>query len=251
MKQQALINQCNEWLRIGDFNDYCPNGLQVAGDDREVRKIALGVSISEELIALAIKQQADLILTHHGLFWNKDSRVIQGPMQRKLKLLLGSGIASAAYHLPLDFHATLGNNLRLAEELGLQQIQGILNTPKYAEGMMGTTDLENIEALGERIETVLHRKPLLIPYGPKLIKKVAIVTGGAQGYFLQAIEAGADCFITGEASEQNYSMSKEYGVHFISAGHYQTERFGIQALGAKITQEFGIACEFMDFPNPI
>lgn len=251
MKQSQVINYCNERLNIADFKDYCANGLQLEGDEREVKKIALGVTITVELIEKAIEIDADLILVHHGLFWDRDPHVIKGPLRKRLKLLFDAGLAVAGYHLPLDFHETLGNNIQLANLLGLKETEGILNTPRYSEGMMGNTKFSDIESFSNHLEQILGRKPLVLPYGPKKLQKVAIVSGGAQGYFPRAIEEGADCFITGEASEQNFSMSKEHGVHFISAGHYHTEQFGIQALGNDITQQLGIPCEFLRFPNPI
>ncbi len=251
MKQRDVINYCDQWLNIGDFKDYCPNGLQVAGDDAEVNKITLGVSLTEELIENAITGGSNLILTHHGLFWNKDSKVVTGPYRRKLKLLLEAGIALAAYHLPLDFHHELGNNVQLAKKLRLNNISGIITNSRYSEGAMGDAGGIAAGELSNRLEKLLGRKPLCLNFGAEEIGKVAIITGGAQGYFEKAVAEGADCFITGEASEYNYAQSKELGVHFIAAGHYQTERFGIIALGEKITKELGVPAEIIEFPNPI
>ena len=119
MNQKEVVGYVNDFLSIEQFQDYGPNGLQVEGNNREVRKVCLGVSISEELIEKTIEIGAELILTHHGLIWDRDSRVVQGPLRRKLKLLLDHGIATAAYHLPLDFHPVLGNNAQLAKKLQL------------------------------------------------------------------------------------------------------------------------------------
>ncbi len=251
MRQSEIIKSCNELLEIEKFKDYCPNGLQIEGDNREVQKIALGVSISLEFIEKAIKTDADLIITHHGLIWDRDERIIRGPLKRKIHLLLNQGIAAAAYHLPLDFHPEFGNNVQLAEKIGLQNLLPFANTPQYAEGIIGTTSLQTIDELTEHIAKILQRTPVVLPFGPERIKQVAIVTGGAQGYFVEAIEAGADCFITGEISEQNFAMSREYGVHFISAGHYATETYGIQALGGYLEQHFQISTAFIDILNPI
>ena len=117
--------------------------------------------------------------------------------------------------------------------------------------MIGKPPYGQIEKLAEFIERVLERRPTVLPFGPPVISKVALVTGGAQNYFLKAIEAGADCYITGEASEQNYTMSREYGVHFVSAGHYATERFGIKALGLHMSGQLGMRCDFVEVDNPI
>lgn len=251
MNQIDLITYCDDLLEKENFKDYCPNGLQVEGDGREVSKIALGVSISLDLIEKAIEIGADLIMTHHGLFWNKDERTIRGPMRRKIKLLLDNGLASAAWHLPLDFHPELGNNAQLADKLGLTDQEPFAQTPKYAEGVMGISGIKRIHELAQHVSQVLEREPTVLPYGPDEINRVAIITGGAQGYFLEAIDAGADCFITGEVSEQNFTMSREFGVHFISAGHYSTEKFGIQALGCHLESHFNLQAEYIHIPNPI
>ncbi len=251
MNQIEIITFCNELLAIDDFKDYCPNGLQVEGDNRQVKHVATGVSISLELIEKAIQADADLIITHHGLIWDNAERIIRGPMKQKLRLLLDSGIAAAAYHLPLDFHPEIGNNVQLAARIGLLDLQPFAHIGKVAQGIMGTTTLKSIDALATKVSTLLEREPQILPYGPDVIEKVAIVTGGAQSYFQDAIEAGADCFITGEISEQNFTMSREYGVHFISAGHYSTETFGIQALGERLESSCQLESHFIPILNPI
>lgn len=251
MNQQEIIQYCNDFLSIENFKDYCPNGLQVEGDNREVKKIVTGVSLSEEFIDLAIAEDADLVICHHGMIWNNDDRVIQGPFKRKLYKLMSKGIAAAAYHLPLDFHDVLGNNVQLAKKIGLYDLEGLEQAPGYAEGVMGAITPCSVEELVGKLNSVLERQPVVLPFGKDKLNKVAIVTGGAQGYFEKAIKAGADCFITGEVSEKNYGMSQEYGVHFISAGHYATEKCGIQALGKHIMGQLDIICDFIEFPNPI
>jgi len=251
MNQSEIIEYCNDLLKIRDYKDFCPNGLQVEGDDRQIRKIAIGVSISLDFIEKAVAGGADLIITHHGMFWDKDERRIRGPLKGKIHLLLNQGIAAAAYHLPLDFHPELGNNVQLASKIGLKELRPFSQTPQYAQGVIGKTDQKTMHAFANHLEKVLKRPPLTLPYGPEKIKNIAIVTGGAQGFFLEAIEAGADCFITGEISEQNFSMSREHGVHFISAGHYTTEKFGIQALGKHLESQFSLKVQFIDVHNPI
>ena len=251
MKQSEVIHFCNSLLNIQDFKDYCPNGLQVEGDHREVKKVITAVSISLELIETAIEQSADLILTHHGMIWDKDERIIRGIFRNRLTKLFSSGIATAAYHLPLDFHATLGNNIQLCEKLGIKNPVGFLANPKYNAGIIGDIESTTISDFAKHIEKTLDRKPLLLPFGKKKFSKIAVITGGAQGYFQAAIDAGADCFLTGEVSEYNQSMAKEHGVHFVSAGHYATERFGIYTLGLHLEKELGLDCSFIEISNPV
>jgi dinuclear metal center YbgI/SA1388 family protein len=251
MNQFEIVSYCSKLLNICEVKDFCPNGLQVEGDGRTIKKIALGVSISYEVIEKAIEINADLILTHHGMIWDKDSRRIQGPFRKKIFKLLQSGIASAAYHLPLDFHPQLGNNIQLAEHLGLKDIRRIPEASESAEAVMGTTECGTLERFAEFVKDKLERKPLVLPFGNKLVEKVVIITGGAQNYFLTAVETGADCFLTGEVSEKNYSMSQEYEISFIGAGHYATEKYGIIALGEHLQEKFGFETHFIDIANPI
>lgn len=251
MNQQDIISYCNELLNITGIPDFCPNGLQVEAEKQPIKKIALGVSISLEFIESAIAENADMIITHHGLIWDKDNRVIQGPFRKKIKLLLDHNLTAAAYHLPLDFHSEVGNNIQLAKRLGLTNICEFDEKASYSDGIIGETVITNIDDFSAHIGKILERTPVVLPYGKKAISKVVIITGGAQGYFQKAIDMGADCFITGEISEKNFTMSKEYAVHFISAGHYATEKYGIQALGDLITDKFAIECCFIDIPNPI
>lgn len=251
MKQSELIKYCDVLLNITAVKDYCPNGLQVEGDNRLVKKVALGVSVSLEFIEKAVAKGCDLILTHHGMIWDRDSRVIQGPFKKKIALLLESGIAAAAYHLPLDFHHTFGNNVQLANLLGLKEIESIPQDSDFAEAVIGDTKQKNISDFAAHIEKKLDRKPLVLSFGNQEIQKAVVITGGAQNYFMTAVDEGADCFITGEVSEKNYTLSQEYGVHFISAGHYATEKWGIKALGAHLHEKFKVKCEFIDIDNPI
>jgi dinuclear metal center YbgI/SA1388 family protein len=251
MEQHQVIAYCDELLKISTIKDYCPNGLQVEGDNRSVHTIALGVSISLEFIEKAIGIGADLILTHHGMIWDKNSRRITGPFRKKLAALFESGIAAAAYHLPLDFHPRLGNNIQLANCLELKEIEPITTVEDQVEAVMGKTDHKTITEFAALVERKLNRKPLVLPFGKDPISKVVVMTGGAQGYYLTAVDNGANCFLTGEVSEMNYTMSQEYELHFISAGHYATEKFGILALGSHLRNEFDIPCEFIEIDNPL
>ncbi len=251
MNQLELINYCNNLLNIHQIRDFCPNGMQVEGDNREVKKIALGVSISLEFIEKAIAENVDMIMTHHGLIWDKDPRVIKGPFRSKVQRLLEKGIAAATYHLPLDFHLDIGNNIQLANILEFSDISTVPEDSEVAEAVIGNTAQSTIEDFAAFIEKKLKRPPQVLPFGNSTIQKAVIITGGAQNYFSVAVDAGADCFITGEISEKNYSMSQEFGVHFISAGHYATERYGIQALGEHLKDKTGISSIFIEIENPI
>ena len=237
----------NELLDIESFKDYAPNGLQVEGKEK-LKKIVTGVSATQALIEAAIKADADAILVHHGWFWEKEDPRIIGLKYRRLKLLMQNDISLLGYHLPLDAHPELGNNAQLAERLGIQ-VEGVMD--EQGVGNFGRlAEYTSLEALGEKIEASLQRKPLLVSGGDHAIRRVAWCSGGAQGWINKAVDAGVDAFISGEISEHTVHIARESGVHYIAAGHHATERYGIKALGEHIAAKFGLLCEFIDIDNP-
>ena len=252
VKQHQIVTFLNGLLEPENFPDYCPNGLQVEGDGRIVKRLAFAVSLTEEVIDEAMQWGADFLLCHHGVIWDKQSHVVVGPYRRKLHKLLASGIAMAAYHLPLDFNPSVGNNIQLAKLIGLEDPKGIMLENGNHKAFMGTWKA-GMPKLKETVQALMNREPLVLDFdrsGHKEIK-VAICSGGAQSYFQEAIAAGANCYITGEASEQNYTEAQEFGVSFIAAGHYRTEQFGLIAVAELLTKKFGIKTEFLATENPI
>lgn len=235
-------------LQTGMFKDYCPNGLQVEGR-AEVRRIATGVTASQQVLDEAIEWGADAILVHHGYFWRNEDATIVGIRKKRIAQLLRNDISLLAYHLPLDAHAELGNNAQLGKLLGLVE-QGRFGEQNIA--WLGV--LERPQSLAQfalQLEHDLQRTPQVIGDGVKRISKVAWCSGGAQGYFEAAIAQGVDAYITGEISEQNFHLANETGVAFIAAGHHATERFGIQALGEHLAMRFGLEHRFFDQANPV
>ena len=234
-------------LDAARFRDYCPNGLQVEGRS-EIRRLVSGVTASLALIERAAEAGADAILVHHGLFWKGDDMRVVGPKKRRLEALLARGINLLAYHLPLDAHPELGNNAQLALRLNLA-VHG-----HFAEqeiGFIGAPgETMTAEALRERVTRVLCRTALLVGDGGRTVRSVAWCSGGAQGYFEDAIAAGCDAYISGEISEQTTHLARESGVAYIAAGHHATERFGVQAVGAMAAARFGVEHCFIDIDNP-
>jgi len=221
-------------------------GLQVVGAS-EVRKIACAVSASRELFERAGELGAQLVLVHHGLFWERDSRVIGTELKGRLRALFDADLTLAAYHLALDAHAELGNNVLLAHELGVDPVE------RFAEiGFGGPLDRpQPMDEFATRVRARLDRPPLVFSYGPETIERVAICSGGAARHLADAVAGGYDCFLTGEASEPTKHAAKEAGVHFVAAGHYATETLGVRALAERIAQEFSLEWEFVDLPNPV
>lgn len=247
-----LLNELRDYnaslLQTSLFKDYCPNGLQVEGR-AEVRRIATGVTASQQVLDDAIAWGADAILVHHGYFWRNEDASIVGIKKKRVAQLLRNEVSLLAYHLPLDAHAELGNNAQLGKLLGLVE-QGRFGEQNIA--WLGALEQpQSLTQFSLKIEHDLQRKPQIIGKGDKIIQKVAWCSGAAQGYFEAAIAQGVDVYLTGEISEQNFHLASETGVAFIAAGHHATERLGIQALGGHLAEHFGLEHRFFDQANPV
>lgn len=249
-----VINYCDDLLESTQFQDYCPNGLQVEGR-AEVSTIVTGVTASQALIDAAVEAKADMLLVHHGFFWPGESPTIVGMKLRRIKRLLDANISLVGYHLPLDAHPMLGNNAQLAKILGIE-VQGRFGgSGNQAIGMYGKLLNPAIAShFSEHISSTLNRQVLHIAPDAKIknsIQTIAWCTGAAQNYIEKAVALGVDAFITGEASEQTAHIARECGIHFFAAGHHATERYGVKALGEHLAQHFDVNQQFIDIDNPI
>ncbi|WP_318511349.1 Nif3-like dinuclear metal center hexameric protein [Photobacterium leiognathi] len=252
MNNFALEAVLNEFLTPNLIKDYCPNGLQVEGKT-EVKKIITGVTACQALIDRAIEEKADALLVHHGFFWKGEPAEIRGMKYRRIKALIENGINLYAYHLPLDVHTQVGNNVQLAQRLGLGITGGLeLGNPRSVAIYGELEQAISGEDFAARIAMALQREPLHIaPNSPDLIKKVGWCTGGGQDYIELAAQQGCDAFISGEVSERTTHTARELGIHYFAAGHHATERYGVKALGEWLAQEHGFDINFIDIDNPV
>lgn len=247
---RTLVEEADRFLNAARVSDYCPNGLQVEGRP-QVRRIVSGVTASQALLDAAVEAEADVVLVHHGYFWKGEDACITGIKRRRLQTLLSNDISLLAYHLPLDLHAEVGNNVQLARQLDIT-IEGPLDAdnPKIV-GLLGSlAEPMSARDFARRVQEVLGREPLLVE-GAGMVRRVGWCTGGGQGYIDNAIAAGVDLYLTGEASEQTFHSARENGIGFIAAGHHATERYGVQALGDYLARRFAVEHLFIDCPNPI
>jgi dinuclear metal center YbgI/SA1388 family protein len=246
----TLVEEAERYLNASRISDYCPNGLQVEGRP-QVRRIVSGVTASQALLDAAVEAGADVLLVHHGYFWKGENPCITGMKQRRLKTLLSNDLSLLAYHLPLDLHPEVGNNVQLARELEIT-VEGPLepDNPRTV-GLVGSlAEPMSPRDFARHVQQVLGREPLLVE-GSGLIRRIGWCTGGGQGYIDQAIAAGVDLYLSGEASEQTFHSARENGISFIAAGHHATERYGVQALGEYLARRFAIEHLFIDCPNPL
>jgi dinuclear metal center YbgI/SA1388 family protein len=255
----AIIAEANDLLEAGGFEDYGPNGLQVPGPD-QVERIYTGVSANAELFELAAARGPGLVLVHHGLFWGAGFTSVDAALKRRLKLLFDANLALAAYHLPLDAHAELGNNALLARALGASgRLEPFAAHRGRAIGFVATLPDGGLPlpALLEGIAALTGQAPLVQgpaatgAADPDAIARLAIVSGGGADYVTDAAAAGADALLTGETSERVMATARELAVHVIAAGHYATETLGIKALGEHLAERFGVEHVFLDVPNPV
>lgn len=265
-----LQSYTDDLLQTDQFQDYCPNGLQVQGK-AAVKTLITGVTACQALIDAALEARADAVLVHHGYFWKGEDPCITGVKKQRVQALLQADVSLLAYHLPLDAHPTLGNNAQLAERLALR-INNSFGVGKGPDiGLHGQLPhAMTAQALCQHIEQQLGRAPLHIgPFGKgplgkdpagksaaqsgegSEIRSIAWCSGAAQGYIEAAAALGVDAYLTGEISEQTVHMARELGLHFFSAGHHATERYGVQALGRHLAQHFDLQHHFIDIDNPV
>ncbi|MGF1911021.1 Nif3-like dinuclear metal center hexameric protein [Vibrio kasasachensis] len=252
MDNLQLEKILNQKLSPQLIKDYCPNGLQVEGKS-EIKKIVTGVTASQALIDKAVELGADALLVHHGYFWKGEPESIRGMKGKRIRTLIKNDINLIGYHLPLDIHPELGNNAELARLLEIE-VEGGMEGHPQSVAMYGRLKRPLTgEQLTDRIALALGRVPLHITTGSvdKAIETVGWCTGGGQDYIELAAQLGLDAFISGEISERTTYTAREQDIHYYSAGHHATERYGIKALGEWLASEHGFDVTFVDIDNPV
>lgn len=252
MELHHLVAELDSLLEAQGIADYCPNGLQVEGHHR-VDRLVTGVSSSRALFSRAAAMDADAVLVHHGMLWNgSEPPRIVGTFRERLRLLLENDLSLIAYHLPLDRHMRFGNAAGLARRIGLEDLEPFGDHRGASVGVCGMlADPVSAEDLTDLVAEACSQNPLVFPGDGRPIEAVGIVTGGGEREYHRAVLQGLDAFITGEATEWVMHQAAEDGVAFLAAGHYSTERFGVQAVGNWIECEHGLDVTFIDLPNPV
>ena len=245
-RRDDVLRFADELLDVQRFPEFGPPGLQVVGAD-EVTRIACGVSCSLELFERAVAAEAQLLLVHHGLFWRNEPLVVDRRLRGRLETLFGGDVTLAAYHLALDAHPELGNNAQLAAALGVERT-GEFGGVGLAGRLAAPCGVYDLLA---RVRDAVDREPLVFAHGPDRVERVAISTGAAGHDLIRAAHEGFDLFLTGEAEEPSLHTARELGIHFVAAGHYASERLGVQALARRLAQEFELEWEFLEVPSPV
>jgi len=245
-RRDDIIEFARDLLDLDGYHDYGPMGMQVVGAE-EVTKIAATVSSTLEAFQRTKEAGAQLLLVHHGLFWEGDPRTVDSHMRARLRTLFEGDITLAAYHLALDAHPEIGNNAIVARELGIDEPE------RFLEWGFGGRLREpgSVDDLTSNLQKLTGREPQVFQGGPDRIERVAIITGGGAKLIKEAASAGYDAYITGEPAEPTAHPARELGIHFLAGGHYATETFGIKMLAERLADRFSLEWEFVDVPVPV
>jgi dinuclear metal center YbgI/SA1388 family protein len=247
VKRDQVIEYINNFLNTSEFDDLSMNGLQVEGK-KNVEKIVLGVSVSERLFQAAVDENADMIIVHHGAFWKNAPLpyILTGIHGSRMALLVKNDINLAAYHLPLDAHPEIGNNAIIMKKLHIHPIQPV------DVGFLGQlTSAMTMKKFVEFVDQELQTNSLAFPFGSPEVRRILVISGGSSRYYQLALDNKADVFLGGDMKENVVRELEEVKLNFIHAGHYNTEKFGVQALAEKLSQQFDLTCQFVDIPNPV
>ena len=245
---ESILYFMEETLSVSEFPDYpnALNGLQVQGPE-EVRRVVAAVDASERTIQAALETEAQLLVVHHGLFWDGFG-ALTGARFRKVKALIDGRMGLYAVHLPLDAHPDLGNCALLTRGIGMDPA-GSFGAFQGREIGCWASETLHRDVLKERVSEAVEGEVRLIPGGPQLVERVGVVTGGGASFLEEAKQRGLCALITGEAAHHHFHEAMELGINLYLGGHYATETFGVKALGAVLAAKFGLELEFLDLPT--
>jgi len=247
ISRDSIVEYINQFLLIDQYNDASKNGLQVEGSN-EVKKIITGVSVCLELFEKAVEVKADMIIVHHGLLWN-DVNPITGVLKERIKILLDNNISLLAYHLPLDANPILGNNVLIANQLGLKNQESFLEYNGNNIGIKGEIESVDFVEFKNNVDKKIGPINQTIQ-GRTKVQRVGVCSGGASREVESISNDNLDTYITGEIGESTKAYCEEARLNFISLGHYNSEVWGVRALGKKVSEEFDISVDFIRLDNP-
>ncbi|MEW6095838.1 MAG: Nif3-like dinuclear metal center hexameric protein [bacterium] len=234
-------------LNIAQIKDESINGLQVEGKEN-IKKIICAVDASLETFCEAKKQNADMVIVHHGLLWDK-LQPLTGVLYKRLEVLFKNDISLYTAHLPLDLHPEFGNNTQLMNLFAIKIKEPFGEYHGLSIGYVGKLHKEiDLLSVKHKLEEKLNTTCRLLNFGKQKVKTIAIVSGGGSDAIREAIEKEVDLFITGESKLFTYHLAKESKINIIFAGHYATETLGVKTLAEVLSKKFQIECNFVDIP---
>ncbi len=252
VKRDELTQFLNNHLQIENFKDYGPNGLQIEGKDA-IQKIAFAVSATKASVEEAVRQKADALIVHHGLFWVfHGPRAITGPFAKRVKPLIQNDINLYGYHLPLDAHPQDGNAAAIADKLNLIERRPFGDHKGSPTGLCGVfpKPIKAIDLKSGLEDHLNHQVILSSPNPNQVINSIGIITGGANGDWVHCLHEEVDAYLTGEISEHDWHEAQEAGIHMFAGGHHATEQFGVQSLQRTLEEKYQVETIYIDSPNP-
>ena len=249
MKRDELVKYLDDYLQVKTIEDRSNNGLQVEGAV-DVRRLAFAVDAGKAAFEGAQTAGAQMIVVHHGLFWDRPL-MVTGVHRHRLELLFDAGLSLYAAHLPLDLHEEVGNNVTLARWLGLEDVVPFGNHRGHPIGFAGQLPVTHtLDEFQAHVESVLEQPVVRVwPFGPAEVRQVGIVSGGAGFLVDEAARAGVDVYLTGEMSHSVYHQARELALNVVYGGHYATETAGLKALADHLATSFELETVFLDLPT--
>lgn len=253
MTLTELNRYFNSFLHKEDYDsDISLNGIQISNskpNEKPITKVAFAVDACEATALKAAEAGAQVLFVHHGLFWGH-CETITGPHYKRVAAFLKNDLALIAYHIPLDANEFVGNNFGLAKRIGLEKVRPFGKWRGMTLGASGELPSEcTIEELAQKLFPNGEKPAHIFPFGKKMIKKVAIISGGAGDDFSQAVKIGADAYITGEVGHEEFHAIEESGINVIAGGHYNTETVGVQLVQKRLEEDKGLDTVFIDIPT--
>ncbi len=248
MRTSELVTYLNDYLNVAAIEDRSNNGLQVEGAS-DVTRVAFAVDACQSAFEAAREAKAQLLIVHHGLFWS-EVKLLTGPHFKRVKTLLDANVGLYAAHLPLDYHAEVGNNVELCRLIGLMDIQPWGTHKGQAAGYGGSLPQPiTLNKLAAKIDELLNTRSRVLAFGPQVIDRVAVCSGGASSLIPQVQSSGYTTYFSGETSHSYYHDAKDYGLNVIYSGHYATETVGLKALARHLEAKFNLQTVFIDLPT--
>jgi dinuclear metal center YbgI/SA1388 family protein len=244
----GIVRYCDRLLHTARVQDYerAANGLQVENSGA-VTRIAAAVDATLATVRLAVAAKADLLLVHHGLFWGP-AHPWTGKRRELIRCLVEHNLAVYSSHLPLDAHARLGNNALLCKALGLKKLRPFFFDHGLFLGFQARAAISRTD-LARRLQRATGVEPRLVPGGPRICRRIGVVSGGAGEGLQKAAEEGVDTFVTGEGPHWTYGLAEDLGLNVLYGGHYATETFGVKALAAHLSKRFKLPWTFLEHPT--
>lgn len=249
MELRHVVSYLDSYLALADYSDDSLNGLQVENRGG-VTKIGLAVDVCQQAISSAKDAGCDLLVVHHGLMWGKQQPLVYHYYER-IRSLIMADMALYAAHLPLDGHPDVGHNVEIARTMGLQSMEPFtryLGRPLGVKGRL--VKPQACQEVSSMLKEVIGGFIALVTCGPSTVSSVAVVSGSATlpELLWELKRQEIDLFITGEPRHGAYYLARELGLNIFYGGHYQTETFGMKALGRHLEEKLGIPGEFIDVP---